>query len=154
MKKNILSISILILLSGCYFIPCNYAEGLQPIQEKIDEKDIYGVYIIEEKLKDKLNKGTVEVILKEDGSLLIDQISSRTLGPHNSKKEITSYTGNWRLLQKNEKFDLRVSMSLQEEESKEKFRVSGTLHFKKDKIVVLFKVGDPDECKWVRFVKK
>lgn len=156
MKKLFVFGITALLFSGCYFIPCNFEDGLVKIENKKDESFFIGKYILDESIHNKYDYSKASIILKKNGILEVYNISSKTFYPYRMKEQVISAKGNWRLIYVKSREDYRLSLSIkfQKVDSMENLGLSNKLYLKNKKPVILFEIGDPDECKAVRFIKE
>ena len=65
--QKIFLISLVLLLYGCYLIPCDFEHELLEIENKKDTSYFSGKYSIERNINSKYDNEFAEIILNENG---------------------------------------------------------------------------------------
>ena len=153
--KKIGLLCFMLVLFNCYLIPCNFESNTEEIEDKKEAFFFAGKYIFEESFNNFYDNSKAEITLMKNGELEISNMSSKVFYPYN-KEQIISAKGRWKLVYIDSRNEHRLSLSLkfQKVNSIEDLGLSTKLYLKKTNPIVLFKIGDPDECKAVRFVKE
>jgi hypothetical protein len=153
--KKIGLLSFMLVLFNCYLIPCNFEINIEEIEDKKEAFFFAGKYVFEESFNSPYDNNKAQITLMKNGELEISNISSKVFYPYN-KEQIISAKGNWKLVYINSRSEHRLSLSLkfQKIDGIENLSLSTKLYFKKMSPIILFKIGDPDECKAIRFMKK
>ena len=137
-------------------IPCDFEDGLLEIENTKNESFFVGKYITERSFHNNFDNTKTEIILNKNGDLEINKISSKTFKPYTGKEKIISVGGKWRLVYVESRDSYRLSLSLKFEK-KDSFQnqiTSGKFHLKDGEPVFIIEIGDPDECRAVRFIKQ
>jgi|CoawatStandDraft_6_1074263.scaffolds.fasta_scaffold11475_2 hypothetical protein len=154
--RKLLIISFTLLFFSCYLIPCNFDKNLVEIENKKNESFFIGKYFLELSINNNFDYNKTELILDKNGELKINRISSKTFPWIKGKERLISAKGNWKLVYIKNRKDhyLSLSIKFQKTDNLEDFGLSKKFYQKKGSPVILLEIGDPDECKAVRFIKK
>lgn len=148
----------IIFLNSCYLIPCNLDSGLDELNSKQADSFFIGDYVVEKVINNsynfKFSKSSMKI--KKNGTLEMYNVSIQ-LFDLRPDKEI-NVKGTWEPVYIKEKLEDRYFLSLllkfEEKDNIEDYRVSWEMYKKRDKPVILIKIGDPDSCSAIRFIKK
>jgi hypothetical protein len=148
--------SFMLLLFNCYFIPCDFESNIEEIGNKKEKSFFIGKYAIEQKFNNSYDNSKALITLLKNGNLEISNLSSKTFYPYRRKENIISAKGYWKLVYIESKKEHRLSLSVkfQKRDSIEDLGLSSKFYLKRNKPIILFEIGDPDECKAIRFMKK
>ena len=152
---------ILITISSCTLIPCSSYSGLKYVKENPKTDFLVGTYKIDDWTLDKTqgyeNSQDARLIINSDGTFQMVNIHRGTIDfrtPYEFDRIKMNANGEWKTY--SDKRSAEFSVNFKFEPSKTDLRNFGTTWgiYEKDKKAVIFiRVGDPDECSSVRFIK-
>lgn len=143
----------LFTISSCYLIPCNLDSGLNEFKEEQNDDFFIGEYYVESFIGNSYNLNTENTYIKVSNQLIeIYNIPSRVFN-FNLNREINA-KANWKQVPFKENLFLSVNLIFEKQDSLENYGTSWEVYKKNGKPVILIKVGDPDECSAIRFIKK
>lgn len=147
---------ILFTISACYLIPCDFEKGLSEIESKKDVSFFTGEYILEKSMNNHFKNEEAKFLLDKDGKIELIKISSKIFDPYGKKEVVISAINKWKLVYLERENEHRLSLRLDFKQKNEPIKMitSGKFYLKNEKPVVLFEIGDPDECRAIRFIKK
>ena len=148
----------ILFFSSCYLIPCNLDSGLDELNIKQEDDFFIGEYVVERVINNsynfKINKSSIKI--KKNGILEMNNVSIQ-LFDLRPDKEI-NVNGTWKSVYLKEKSDdryfLSLSLKFDEKDNIEDYVTSWKMYIKRDKPVILIKIGDPDNCSAIRFIKE
>ncbi|WP_299110207.1 hypothetical protein [uncultured Tenacibaculum sp.] len=151
--NNIIVFFFLILFNACYLIPCELDSGLIRLNKKQNDDFFIGEYYVESFIGNSYNLNTENTYIKVSNQLIeIYNIPSRVFN-FNLNREINA-KANWKQVPFKENLFLSVDLIFEKQDSLENYGTSWEVYKKNGKPVILIKVGDPDECSAIRFIKK
>lgn len=139
----------ILFFSSCSLIPCNFDSGLDELKKK--QKDIFfiGEYVIEKNKNYKHETENSQIVVNKNGSINIENIPSSVF--YLSKpNENLNIKGKWELIFKDKTQYLSLNLKIKGKN----LLTSWKMYKKKGKPVILIRVGDPDSCSAVRFIKE
>ena len=97
------------------------------------------------------------IVIKKNGTIEMNNIPINVFDLMKSNKEI-NVEGTWKLIYLEERLEdrylLSSSLKFEKKDNIDDYGTSWGIYKKNNKPVILIKVGDPDSCKAIRFIKK
>lgn len=148
--KKFFTLSIcFIFFSSCYLIPCNIDSELDELDIKQEEDFFIGKYVIETNKNYQYKTDKILIEITKNGNIYIKNIPSNVFYSSRTNEKL-NIKGEWKLVYRDEAPFLSLNLKIKNKN----LLTSWSIYKKRDKPVILIKIGDPDSCSAIRFIKK
>lgn len=147
-KLNFILISML-FFSSCYLIPCNLDSELEELDIKQEDDFFIGEYVIETNKNYQYKTDKILIEITKNENIYIKNIPSNVFYSSRPDEKL-NIKGKWKLIYRDKAPFLSLNLKIKNKN----LLTSWSIYIKRDKPVILIKIGDPDSCSAIRLIKK